>query len=44
MLQILLYTGSIFVLKTNIYNKYEMHIYNKNLWWRYISLHNETTM
>ena len=29
MLKLLLYTGSIFVLKTNIYNEYVMHIYNK---------------
>jgi len=39
MLQMLTFTGSIFVLETNIYNKYEMHIYNKNC--RYVSLHNE---
>jgi len=31
MLHNLLYTGSIFVLETNINNKYIMHIYNKNL-------------
>ena len=35
MLQMLTFTGSIFVLETNIYNKYEMHIYNKNLGCRY---------
>jgi len=44
MLHILLYSGSILVLETNIYNKYEMHIYNKDLWCRYVSLHNEKTI
>jgi len=37
MLQILLHTGSIFVLETTIYNKYEMHIHNQNFWCRYVS-------
>ena len=44
MLQILTFTGSIFVLETNIYNKYVIQIYNKNLWCRYVSLHNENTI
>jgi len=44
MLHILFYTHSTFVLVTNIYNKYIMHICNKDLWCRYVSLYNENTV
>ena len=35
MLKMLTFTGSIFVLETNIYNKYVIQMYNTILWCRY---------
>ena len=40
MLQFSTFTGSIFILETNIYNTYVIQMYNEN----YVSLHNEYTM
>ena len=35
MLKMLTFTGSIFVLETNIYTKYVIQMYNTILWCRY---------